>query len=359
MVCFGSRLLKGENAMEILALLEKLTQHHDVAGDEKPIADLLEEEIRDLGPVCRTPLGSLICTVKQESPDKPHVVLEAHMDEIGLMVCAIDKDGFLKVTRCGGIDRRVATASPVIIHGTKGPRRGIVASEEQDPAKNPTVDQLYVDAGMSREQAEEEFPIGTRISYMGSFKHLLEGNVSSKALDDRCGCAAMITAARLLKTMDTDCSITLLLSVMEEVGGMGAATGANALQPISHCISVDVSFALTPELQTHQGGKLGDGPMVGHNPILSREVSEEMARVGREQNITHQVKVYAGYRTGTDADGIILAGQGAKGACTCIPLRYMHTPVEVINASDMENTAKLAAAYVAECIRPQEGACRA
>ena len=88
--------------METLRLLEKLTQHHGVAGDEKPIADLLEEEISDLGPVRRTPLGSLICTVKQESADKPHVVLEAHMDEIGLMVCGIDEKGFLKVTRCGG-----------------------------------------------------------------------------------------------------------------------------------------------------------------------------------------------------------------------------------------------------------------
>ena len=176
--------------METLRLLEKLTQHHGVAGDEKPIADLLEEEISDLGPVRRTPLGSLICTVKQESADKPHVVLEAHMDEIGLMVCGIDEKGFLKVTRCGGIDRRVATASPVLIHGKKGARRGIVGSEQTDPSKNPTVDQLYVDAGMDKQQAQEEFPIGTRISYIGSFKHLLEGKVASKALDDRCGCAA-------------------------------------------------------------------------------------------------------------------------------------------------------------------------
>ena len=82
------------------------------------------------------------------------------------------------------------------------------------------------------------------------------------------------------------------------------------------------------------------------------QMSEEMEQVGLEQGITHQVKVYAGYRTGTDADGIILSGAGAQGACTCIPLRYMHTPVEVISAADMENTAKLAAAYVAQKIRP-------
>ena len=151
--------------------------------------------------------------------------------------------------------------------------------------------------------------------------------------------------------MDTACSVTLLLSVMEEVGGMGAATGANALGEFTHCISVDVSFALSPELKTHQGGQLGDGPMVGHNPILSREVSEGMAQTGKKNGIRHQVKVYAGYRTGTDADGLIMAGAGAKGACTCIPLRYMHTPVEVISAEDMENTAKLAAAYVASNIR--------
>ena len=339
-------------------LLEKLTQSYGVAGYEQPIAEVLEEEIKDLGPIRKTALGSLICTVKKASEDKPHVVLEAHMDEIGMMVSAIDENGFLKVTRCGGIDRRVETAAPVWIHGKKGLRRGVVGSEERDPSKNPTLEQLYVDAGVTKEQAEEEFPIGTRINHIGSFKHLLEGKVSSKALDDRCGCTAMIMAARMLKDMDPDCSVTLLLSVMEEVGGMGAATGANALLPITHCISVDVSFALTPELQTHQGGVLGEGPMVGHNPILARDVSEGMAEVGRKNGITHQVKVYAGYRTGTDADGIILAGAGAKGACTCIPLRYMHTPVEVISVADMENTAKLAVAYVAEKIAPKGGECR-
>ena len=78
--------------MEMIPLLEKLTQACGVAGDEGPIADLLEQEIKDIGPVRRTPLGSLICTVKQEAPEKPHVVLEAHIDEIGLMVCAIDED---------------------------------------------------------------------------------------------------------------------------------------------------------------------------------------------------------------------------------------------------------------------------
>ena len=114
MVCFGSRLLKGENAMEILALLEKLTQHHGVAGDEKPIADLLEEEIRDLGPVRRTPLGSLICTVKQESPDKPHVVLEAHMDEIGLM----EQTGMIRLN-CEALEAMTQISLPYLRRGSR------------------------------------------------------------------------------------------------------------------------------------------------------------------------------------------------------------------------------------------------
>ena len=339
--------------MQTIEMLQSLCQVDGVSGAEDRALEVAEKICSDLGHCERTVHKSLICQVMPPQQGRPHLLLDAHIDEIGLMVSAIDDEGFLKVTRCGGIDRRVATASPVLIHGKKGPRRGILCSEQSDPTKNPTLEQLFVDAGMGKQQAEEEFPIGTRISYIGSFKHLLEGKVSSKALDDRCGCTAMIAAARLLKQMDTDCSITLLLSVMEEVGGMGAATGAFALQPITHCISVDVSFALTPELQEHQGGKLGDGPMVGHNPILSREVSEQMAQVGREQNIQHQVKVYAGYRTGTDADGIILAGAGAKGACTCVPLRYMHTPVEVISVSDVENTARIAAAYVAQKVRAE------
>ena len=234
------------------------------------------------------------------------------MDEIGLMVCGIDEKGILKVTRCGGIDRRVATASPVLIHGKKGARRRESSAPSRPTRAKPDGGPALCRCRHGQTAGTGGISDGTRISYIGSFKHLLEGKVASKALDDRCGCAAMITAARLLKQMDTDCSITLLLSVMEEVGGMGAATGANAIGPITHCISVDVSFALTPGLQTHQGGTLGEGPMVGHNPILSRQMSEEMEQVGLEQGITHQVKVYAGYRTGTDADGIILSGAGAQ-----------------------------------------------
>ena len=340
----------------LLTRLSKLCTLDGVSGCEGAVREYILSEVRPYADEVRVDsMGNVMALRRGRKMGGKCLMLAAHMDEIGLMVCAIDEEGFLKVTRCGGIDRRVATASPVLIHGRKGARRGILCSEQSDPNKNPTLEQLFVDAGMSKEQAEEEFPIGTRISYIGSLKHLLEGKVSSKALDDRCGCAAMIEAARLLKGMDTDCSITLLLSVMEEVGGMGAATGAFALQPITHCVSVDVSFALTPELQEHQGGRLGDGPMVGHNPILSREVSEQMHAVGLEQNIRHQVKVYAGYRTGTDADGIIRAGAGARGACTCVPLRYMHTPVEVISVADVENTARLAAAYVAQMVRPEGG----
>ena len=342
--------------MADLALLERLCCARGISGCEEEIREIILEEIRPYADCVEvTPLGNLLAFKKGANRAKTKLMLNAHMDEVGMTVTYIEDNGLLRFATVGGIDRRVATASPVLIHGRKGARRGILCSEQSDPNKNPTLEQLFVDAGMSREQAEEEFPIGTRISYIGSLKHLLEGKVSSKALDDRCGCAAMIEAARLLKGMDTDCSITLLLSVMEEVGGMGAATGAFALQPITHCVSVDVSFALTPELQEHQGGRLGDGPMVGHNPILSREVSEQMHAVGLEQNIRHQVKVYAGYRTGTDADGIILAGAGARGACTCVPLRYMHTPVEVISVADVENTARLAAAYVAQMVRPEGG----
>lgn len=103
------------------------------------------------------------------------------------------------------------------------------------------------------------------------------------------------------------------------------------------------------------GRQLGDGPMVGHNPILSRGVSEQMHAVGLEQNIRHQVKVYAGYRHRAPTPTASSWRAREPGRCTCVPLRYMHTPVEVISVADVENTARLAAAYVAQMVRPEGG----
>lgn len=331
-----------------MELLRRLTQACGVAGDETPLARELMPLLEPLGPVTATPLGSLVCRVLQAPEDRPHLVLEAHMDEIGLMVTRIEEErgkGFLRVAQCGGVDRRCAMGSPVVVHGLEGPAPGVLWSQQGDVGRNPTMEQLFVDTGLTAGECRDRFPLGTRISFVGPVRELLEDKISSKALDDRCGCAAMIRACFLLRERRPDCSVTLLLSTMEEVGGMGAATGGYSLLPYTHSIGVDVSFGLIPELKEHQAGRLGDGPMVGHNPILDREMSHQLERVAKERGIIHQVKVYAGYRTGTDADGLILAGPGAKGACVCIPLRNMHTPVEVICAGDVEQTAQLAAAY--------------
>ena len=328
--------------MEMIPLLEKLTQACGVAGDEGPIADLLEQEIKDIGPVRRTPLGSLICTVKQESPEKPHVVLEAHIDEIGLMVCAIDEEGFLKVTRCGGIDRRVATASPVLIHGRKGARRGILCSEQSDPNKNPTLEQLFVDAGMSKEQAGEEFPIGTRISYIGSLKHLLEGKVSSKALDDRCGCAVLMETMRRLGKTDNE--IVAVFTTQEEVGLRGATTAGYAADP-DMAIALDVTHANDfPRAKetTHVVSRLGKGAAVkimDRGLIAHPDVVEALEAAAAKAGVPCQREILLG--GSTDAAAIHKSRAGVPSGVISLPCRYVHAPCEMVDLNDLEGAVRI------------------
>lgn len=276
-------------------------------------------------------------------------LLDAHADRIGLIVTAITDGGFLRVARCGGTDARVLAAQDVKVWG-KAPVYGVIISTPphlqtpDDENKAKDIDDILVDTGLSKEQAEKLISAGDRITVKSPVCELLNGRISCPALDDRAGCAVIIRAAEIIMQAENAPNLKLLFSAQEETGGTGAVTGSFGIDA-DECISVDVSFADAPDMPSKKCGKLDKGPMIGFSPVLSYEISRRLEAVAKEKEIPYQLELMSD-STGTNADHIALSRGGIKTGLVSIPLRNMHTAVEVVSVNDVENCAQLIAQYI-------------
>ena len=326
-------------------LLLKLSSLNGVSGSEDSALEYLKLLLANYGTLEVTALGSLLCHVKPTSIDGKHILLDAHVDEIGMVVTYIAENGFLRVAECGGIDRRLLAASPVIIHTQDGNLDAVICSipphlQGNEEKTNPSIDEIYIDTGFSYDECKRRIKPGDRVTLRSFPSELLNGCVSGKALDNRAGCAVLIKALEMLG--DIKCGLTLMFSSLEETGGQGAKTGAYSVNP-THAVVVDASYALTPDSPREKCGVLGEGPMIGFAPSLSRELSERLRVLAEEKEIPYQIEVMGG-TTGTNADSIVATRGGVKTALVSVPLRYMHTPIEVVSPVDVNNVAKLIAA---------------
>ncbi|MDR2909569.1 MAG: M20/M25/M40 family metallo-hydrolase [Oscillospiraceae bacterium] len=334
--------------VNIVELLKAFSGKTGLPGRESEAAAYGGELLLAFGPVSNTPSGSVLCRVRDEG-SRIHLLLDAHIDEVGLIVTFIEDSGFLRVERCGGIDIRALPAAPVVIHAEKGRLFGVVCStpphlDKGGEKKLQKAGELYIDTGLTGERARELISPGNRITLVCEARELAGGYLCGKALDDRACCAAIIYALSLLRGEELNCDLTVSFSAMEEVGGQGAKTAAYSVNP-THAVVLDVSFAHTHDSERHKCGEAGKGPMIGVAPILSHEMSGELAKIAKAEGIPHQTEVMGG-RTGTNADQIASSRGGVKTAMLSIPLKYMHTPVETVLIKDVEDTARLLAAFI-------------
>ncbi len=273
------------------------------------------------------------------------VLLEAHIDEIGLIVTDIE-NGFLKVAPIGGVDAKILPASKVKIYG-KQQVLGVVCSTPPHLKTNGNeaigFDNIYIDTGLGK-SACDIISVGDRVGFMAEFCELKNNRVTAKSLDNRAGVAAVLLAAQMLSQETVSKCVTVLLSDQEETGGSGAKTSCFNLDP-QYAIAVDVSFGNQPFVA--ECGILGDGAMIGVSPLLSHEVTEKLKNIAKVQNIKHQMEIMGG-KTSTDADHITLSKSGVKTGLLSIPLRNMHTPVEVVDLNDVKSVAEIIKAFVKE-----------
>lgn len=329
--------------MNTKELIKKLVSVPAVGGDEERLIEVLKELLAPYGEVRVDAMNNVLCTFGEGY----HILLDAHIDEIGFVVTSITDDGFLKISPCGGVDRRMLLGAEVTVWG-KEEIFGVISTlpphlqKAEDEKKVPEISELSVDVGMRKEEAEKRIPLGSRITFKRHFTDLIGNQISSNCLDDRAGVASIILAIEELKKLPV--KVTALLSTQEELGTRGAKIGPYGLD-VDEAIAIDVSFAYTPGCDKEDCGEIGKGAMIGFSPILDKEISNGFVAAAKSANMSYQTEVMSG-RTGTNADVITISESGIRCGLLSIPLKYMHTPVEVVDVTDIESVAALITAYV-------------
>ncbi len=332
----------------MIDLLRRLCSAPGVSGDEQTVAQVICNEFAPYANhVGIDQNGNVIAEMGNTEAER-HILLDAHLDQIGLIVTKIDKQGFLRIAPCGGVDRRVLMGARVLVCGTRQitgvisclPPHLIKGGEDQVPL----IDQLAVDTGFSKSEIENIVKPGDRVLFDTSLKVLIGKRVSAPGLDNRAGVASLIRCAELLSKKKFYDKISFVCSVQEETGGTGAKTASYSLDPVE-AIMVDVSYAEQPEVSSEKSGKMGEGPMIGISPTLSKTVFNSLIQTAQENRIPYQLEVMGG-NTGTNADEVTNTRRGIPSGLISIPLRNMHTQAEVIDWQDIEDTAQLLASYV-------------
>lgn len=337
--------------MDLKKTVMSLADAVGVSGDENSAAELALGYLKEFTDDCYIKNNSVFGNFGTREQGKPHVLIDAHIDQIGFVITYITDDGFLKISNCGGIDRRLLLAQQVVVLG-KEKIKGVICSipphleKSGDDSKVPEFSEISIDVGMTKEQAEKVISLGDKVMFLQHSAELLGDRITGAALDDRCGVACLLRTAELLKNEKLNCSYTIMFSSQEEIGERGAKTGVYDVAP-DIAIAVDVSFALTSDDSEFKCGKMGGGCMIGFSPVLDRELSKAMVSIAEKNNLPFQREIM-NEETGTNADRFSVNCSGVKAVTLSIPLKYMHTPVEVIFLADVENTAQLIAAYIKE-----------
>ena len=330
-------------------MLGRLCALSGPSGFEEKVARAAEELLRPLvDETYTTRLGSVVGVRRCGRENAPRLLLDAHLDEIGFMVTGHD-EGFLRFAPLGGVDPRMLPDREVVVL-TDPPIHGVVAclpphvQTAEDMDKSLPIKDLFIDVGLSQEEAERHIPVGTPAIYRGGCAPLGEELLCGKALDDRAGFAVLLDVLERLREKELNVDLYVLGSTQEETHSTGAITAAYEIAP-RMCVAVDVTHGDSPDASKNETFKLGGGPVIGVGPNCARSLSGRLKELTKELDMPIQLEVMSG-SSGTNAWPIQVSREGVATAVVSIPERYMHTPVEVVSKKDLEDTAKLLAALV-------------
>lgn len=292
----------------------------------------------------------------------PKIMLAGHIDEVGFMVKYISDEGFISFATIGGVDIHLAPARRVLIHTAKGPVMGVIGKKPihlMDPQARASQKlewhQLWIDIGAKdRKEAEKKVALGDPVTFPDGFEVLNGSCVIGRGFDDKAGSFTASEVLRLLKGRKIKASVYSVSTVQEELGLRGGKTSAYGIDP-DIGIAIDVTFASDhPDTDKKQLGEitLGKGPVIARGPNINPKVFSRLVKTAESGKIPFQVEP-APRATGTDANVIQLTRSGVAAGLLSIPNRYMHTPVEMVHLSDLENAAKLLADYI-ESLKPGE-----
>ena len=339
--------------MPLPDVLRKLLSAPGPSGYEQPAAAIFRDAASAFAEVTYDTVGSTVARVA--GPGKgPSVAVVGHIDEIGLIVHHIDDDGFLWFTGVGGWDPVILVGQRVEIATRNGLVVGIVGKRpihllrDEDRKQVPKLSDLHIDIGVKDgDEARSRVRIGDVAVIAVEPIELPNDRFVSRSLDNRVGCYVALEAARLVaESGDAAGDVFAVAVTQEEITFGGARTTAYSLQP-DIAIVVDVTFETTPpghdekELGRH---RFGSGPVLTRGSTLDPRVYELLHETAEAEGIPFTVSASA-RATGTDADAFHLARGGIPTGVVSVPLRYMHSPVELVQLDDVDNAARLIAAF--------------
>ena len=330
----------------IADILIKLCDMHGPAGFEEAVTAYAKELIEPyMDETYIDVMGNVIGVKKSMKKGAKKLLLDAHIDEIGLVVTAVE-DGFLKFSKLGGLDARTLPASHIKIM-TDPPILGVICAlpphvlKDEDIKKALKIEDMFIDVGLSQEDAERKIPIGTPGVLGVSTKKFGENQLCGKALDDRVGFAAILWALELLKGKKLDVDLYVMASVQEEVGMRGAGPGAFAIKP-DYAVIVDVNFAKSPDTKPHKATDiLGGGVSIARGPNMNVRLTQLAIDCANKKDIKYQISVEPGGNIGLNSSVIQISCGGVATAVFGIPLKYMHTTCEIVSLDDIKCTAEL------------------
>ena len=345
---------------EITPFLKSLLSVSGLSGHETPAAKLIEEKWRPLvDELTVSRVGSLHGlkkgTTAAPSPVKrPSIMIATHMDAIGLMVTRI-VDGFLHFTQVGGVDPRILIGTPVIVHATgSGKTEELFGVVVQPPARalpasvgdNPVgLNDLLIDLGLSAKEVATKVRIGDVVSYATEPVELAGDVISGHTLDNRASVAALTVALEELKGKSHAWDVWAVATVQEETVFGGAYTSTFDIHP-DLAVAIDVTFAKGPGASDWSTFPLGKGPTLGFGPNIHTYLFKKFKDLADQLEIPYAVELVPRH-SGTDTYAMQVTAEGIPTMVLGIPLRYMHTPVEVVSLKDIQRTGRILAEFIA------------
>jgi endoglucanase len=327
------------------ALIKKLVEITSPSGYESQIRAVVRKEVEPYADEVRVDaLGNLIVRKGQRGPNGMRIMLSAHIDEIGVIVTHVDAEGFVRFTTLGGVRPHTCVGGRVrFLNGLSG----VISMEPPDDlTRVPTFEQLYIDLGLTSNQ-NAPVKVGDVAGFDRPFLDLGDRLVA-KSMDDRIGAVVLIEALRQLK--DTPNEVYFVFSTQEEVGVRGATTSAFGVDP-DLGLAVDVTgTGDTPRRsKVRMQVSLGKGPAIkvrDGGMLADRRVIDWMVRTAEQQGLPYQLEILEG--GSTDARAMQLTRAGVPAGCLSIPTRYIHSPSEMVDYNDVQQSVQLLVALISQ-----------
>jgi endoglucanase len=329
-------------------LIKQLSDMRGISGHEYRLTDAIKEMF---APYCdevtTDALGSVIAVKRCGKENAPKLMIEAHCDEIGLMVTSVTDEGYLTFANVGGVDERTLPNTEVTVHGNEDLWGviGIKPAYLLESGKTAKIKELAVDTGLCADDVKKIVSVGDSITLEQSVGKLGKKQWSGKSLDDRASVAAIIKVMKKIKDEQLNIDVYAVAAVQEEVGCRGGKTTAYGINP-DMSVAIDVCHGITPD-NSDNAFEVGTGAILSVGPNLHPKLTNELFAVAKR----HEIKVGTdvdGGNTGTDAWEIQVARDGVPTALISIPLKYMHTSVETLAVSDVKATVKLLTEFIKE-----------